>query len=389
MARAPAVFICYRRKENLQHAALLEESLGRILGPGAVFRDQKAIGPGDRFPARIEKAIRDAAVVLVLIGNDWLDIRSSASTQRRLERAGDYVRREIELALEHQRTIIPLLIDGASMPDSRDLPRTIAALSETHAVDLSWQAGLREIAEKVRSEEQRLAEEIRVPVGDPSPANAAARAMESSIRNQSLGDVNLDESELSATLDRLTDFEREHGAFMMPDLLYAIDSIGVKVKRKRLRYVARSKTVLSLAQLVDCLHSRRTVLAGLRTLNRWWEDKSSTRQLVDVDDKASFGGGVPCIVSGWNEGRREFEVHTFHPRLGKAGVMTLTYKAAERLLSDMRLIEAAPMVMPFSQKARRDLEDRLPKHRTRTAPVPTPQRDEPAKRRPRRRPPTR
>src|SRR5262249_26469441 len=222
-ARAPVVVISYRRSENLQHAALLEESLGMLLGPGAVFRDQSAIEPGDAFPARIEKAIRDAAVVLVLIGSGWLELRSAKSTQRRLEQAGDYVRREIELALEHGRTIIPVLLDGASMPLPEDLPNSIAALSLANAVNLSWQGGLREVAEKVRNEERRLTEEIRVPVGDTSPANAAARAMESSISNQGLGDVSLDETELSATLDRLTDFEREQGAFMMPDLLYAID----------------------------------------------------------------------------------------------------------------------------------------------------------------------
>lgn len=354
-----------------------------LLGPGAVFRDQSAIEPGDAFPARIEKAIRDAAVVLVLIGSGWLELRSAKSTQRRLEQAGDYVRREIELALEHGRTIIPVLLDGASMPLPEDLPNSIAALSLANAVNLSWQVGLREIAEKVRNEERRLTEEIRVPVGDTSPANAAARAMESSISNQGLGDVSLDETELSATLDRLTDFEREQGAFMMPDLLYAIDFIGVKVKRKTLRYVARSKAVVSLPQLVECLRSHCTVLAGLTALNTWWDNPSSTRRVVDVEPKASIGGGMPCIISGWNERRREFEVHTFHPLLGQAGVLTLTYKAAERLLSDMRLIEAAPMTLPFSTKARRDLAARLPKHRTGSAPAPSAQRDDPPKRRPR------
>ena len=48
-------------------------------------------------------------------------------------------------------------------------------------------------------------------------------------------------AELSATLDRLTDFKREHGAFLMSDLIYAIDLIGVKASRGAARYVARSK----------------------------------------------------------------------------------------------------------------------------------------------------
>ena len=70
-----------------------------------------------------------------------------------------------------------------------------------------------------------------------------------------------------------------------------------------------------------------------------------------------------CIVSGWNEARREFEVHTFHPFLGTQGVLTLTYKAARRLLNvqEMRVIEAAPMPVPFSAKAQHDMTSRLPK----------------------------
>ena len=69
-ASTPLVFISYRRSENLLHATLLEKSLSEPLLPGAVFRDQTAIIPGDVFPTRIENAIRGAAVVLVLIGQE-------------------------------------------------------------------------------------------------------------------------------------------------------------------------------------------------------------------------------------------------------------------------------------------------------------------------------
>ena len=80
----------------------------------------------------------------------------------------------------------------------------------------------------------------------------------------------------------------------------------------------------------------------------WWNDPATTRGVLDHDPKAGIAGGLLCIVSGWNERRREFEIHTFHPLLGERGVLTLTYKAVEHLLdvSAARLIEAAPMPMP-------------------------------------------
>jgi hypothetical protein len=363
-APTPSVFISYRRSENLRQATFLEESLAALLGPGAVFRDQTAIKPGDKFPTRLDTTIRGVAVVLVLIGPRWVELRDERSNQRRLDLADDFVRREIEIAIDAKRKIVPLLVDGARMPETAMLPRSIAALSDHQAVELPWHDPLRTIAETVLNEAQRLSDEVRVPVGTSSKANAAARAMEASLRNQNLGRVQLDARELSATLDRLTDFKRDHGAFLMPDLIYAIDMIGVRARRGSARYVARSKAIESLDHLIECLRRNQTVLAGLTMSSAWWNDAATTRGVLDHDPKkAGTAGGLVCIVSGWNERRREFEIHSYRPLLGERGVLTLTYRAVEHLLdlSEARLIEAAPMPLPFSQKAQRDLASRLPR----------------------------
>ena len=74
-APTPLVFISYRRSENLRQTTFLEESLAALLGPGAVFRDKTAITPGDKFPTRLDTAIRGVAVVLVLIGPGWVELR--------------------------------------------------------------------------------------------------------------------------------------------------------------------------------------------------------------------------------------------------------------------------------------------------------------------------
>jgi TIR domain-containing protein len=360
---SPYVFISYRRDQNSLHAALLESSLAEVLGPGAAFLDKASLEPGDAFPARIEHAIRDSAVVVVVIGRNWLEVKDPRSGRRRLDQANDFVRREIEWALELRRKIVPVLVDGAVWPPAERLPPSIASLTLAQAVDFSWLDGVRRIAETATTEAQRLNAEVRVAVGDPTPANAAVRAMEASIRNQNGGRVTLDESELAATLDRITDFKRDQGAFLMPDLIYAIDLIGVRARRSARRYVARSKALASLDDLVAALRRNQTVVAGLRALDTWWSDPALTKRPIEDDPAANFAGGFLCIVSGWHEARREFEVHTFHTLLGNQGVLTLTYKAAKRLLNvqEMRMIEAAPMPVPFSAKAQRDLESRLPK----------------------------
>lgn len=362
-AAAPSVFISYRRSENLRQATYLEESLSAILGPGVVFRDQKAIKPGDAFPPLLDATIRNAAVVLVLIGPDWADLRDVKSGQRRLDMREDFVRREIEVAIDARRKIVPLLLDGAQMPDEAALPRAIAVLAQRQAVELPWHVPLLSIAETVRNEVQRLLDEVRVPVGASSEANAAARAMEASLRNQNLGRVRLDARELSATLDRLTDFKREYDAFLMPDLIYAIDTIGIKASRGSARYVARSKAIASLDELIECLRRNQTVLAAVMMPGAWLEHPESTRGVLDHDPKAGIMGGLACVVSGWNERRRVFELYTFRPWLGEGGVLTLTDKALSRLLvlDETRVIEAARMPVPASLKAQRDLQSRLPR----------------------------
>jgi hypothetical protein len=56
---------------------------------------------------------------------------------RRLDRPDDHVRREIELALERNVKIIPVLVGGAEIPGPQELPSSIAALSSRNALVIS------------------------------------------------------------------------------------------------------------------------------------------------------------------------------------------------------------------------------------------------------------
>src|SRR5262249_60457271 len=115
------------------------------------------------------------------------------------------------------------------------------------------------IARAVSIEAQRLANEIKVPLGGTTSANAVVRAMEVSLHSQGRR-VRLDAAELSATLDRLSDFKRIGNSFLMADLIYAIDLIGVKAVSGNSRYVARSKAIESLEHLVQALLQKKIVL---------------------------------------------------------------------------------------------------------------------------------
>lgn len=117
------IFVSYRRSDAGGHAFRVFERLRDRFGEQYVFFDQDSIEPGDHFPDHIEKAIRSAAVVLVVIGPNWLD----ELNERAANRQTDFVRHEVSIAVERKRStndqveVIPLLVGDATMPAPDDL----------------------------------------------------------------------------------------------------------------------------------------------------------------------------------------------------------------------------------------------------------------------------
>jgi len=121
-------FLSYRRKDDRWAARLLFEGLSKTLGDRAVFRDVDAISLGEDFRNRIDDAVGRCAVVLVLIGPYWLD-PGRRRGKRRIDSEDDWVRIEIEMALQRHRPIIPLLLDDAEALSASALPPSLAELA--------------------------------------------------------------------------------------------------------------------------------------------------------------------------------------------------------------------------------------------------------------------
>ena len=130
------IFISYRRGESAGYAGRLHESLERRLGDGHVFRDVDELEPGQDFVDAISARLRECAACLVMIGSEWLLV-TDRTGRRRLEQANDYVRLEIEAALNRlDLLVVPVLVEGATMPSAEDLPAAMRALSRRHALSL-------------------------------------------------------------------------------------------------------------------------------------------------------------------------------------------------------------------------------------------------------------
>jgi len=158
------VFISYRRDDCAGHAGRLYDHLVERFGDDAVFMDIDAIEPGVDFGERIEKAIGLCSVLIALIGDDWLHITDSAG-RRRLDNPADLVRLEIVGALRRSDLrVIPVLVEGATMPPTEALPDDLKPLARRNALELSdgrW-----------RYDADRLIEVVE-RVASPAPGTAA------------------------------------------------------------------------------------------------------------------------------------------------------------------------------------------------------------------------
>jgi hypothetical protein len=134
----PRVFINYRREDSPGSAGRLYDHLAEEIPAEHLFMDVDAIAPGVDFVNEIEQAVKSCDVLLVIIGRSWLTAVDRQG-KRRLDDPDDFVRLEIATALKHDVRLIPVLVDGATMPAVGDIPRDIQALVRRNAVEISHQ----------------------------------------------------------------------------------------------------------------------------------------------------------------------------------------------------------------------------------------------------------
>lgn len=127
-----AIFISYRRKDSAGYAGRLCDRLSEVFGAKNVFMDVEDIHPGEDFAQAIEDRIAACAVVIAVVGPQWLPILKD-----RLAAKDDFVEHEIASALKRNVRVIPVLVGGATMPEVSDLPEPLAPFSRHQAVVLS------------------------------------------------------------------------------------------------------------------------------------------------------------------------------------------------------------------------------------------------------------
>jgi hypothetical protein len=150
------IYLSYRRRESAAYAGRLYDHLSHHFGAGSVFMDIGGIGRGQDFGRAIESALSACEIVLVLIGKTWASC-TGPDGGRRLDDARDWVRLEVAAALRRDILVVPVLIEGAALPEAASLPEELRPLCQRNTSELSDLRWLYDVGELVKDLEKVVA----------------------------------------------------------------------------------------------------------------------------------------------------------------------------------------------------------------------------------------
>lgn len=155
------VFINYRRDDSAGWAGRLHDRLVRTLPARRVFIDVDDIPPGEDFAGLLDAQVAQCDVFLAVIGPRWLN-SADAGGHRRIDNPSDFVRIEIASALRRSNVhVIPVLVDGAAVPNAAELPEDLRPLVERNALQIRGEHFHRDSERLVATVSRRLPLRVR------------------------------------------------------------------------------------------------------------------------------------------------------------------------------------------------------------------------------------
>jgi TIR domain-containing protein len=129
------IFISYRREDSSAWAGRLSDRLRSHFPSNHIFMDVDAIDPGVDFIEAVEEVVSACDVLIAVIGSRWMTA-SDRGGRRRLDIPEDIVRLEIATALKRGIRVIPVLVEGATMPEVAELPDDLKTLVRRNALEI-------------------------------------------------------------------------------------------------------------------------------------------------------------------------------------------------------------------------------------------------------------
>lgn len=128
------IFISYRRSDHPDFVERIRDWFSWRYGRENVFIDFDSIRPASDWDSAIRREIAQSDALIVIIGPKWLKLLQGAAKNPDKD---DYVRLEIQLALQEGKVIAPVCIKGARQPKPTDLPEELRPVFKRHFSDLN------------------------------------------------------------------------------------------------------------------------------------------------------------------------------------------------------------------------------------------------------------
>lgn len=132
---AGKIFVNYRRSQSLKEADHLATILGTHFGEKRVFVDVRGIAGFSDWFEILREQVEGTAALIALIGRDWLGALDKREYPDN-EATKDFVRYEIAEALKRNIPVLPVLLDGATLPKEQQLPMEMRGLLRCQGMEL-------------------------------------------------------------------------------------------------------------------------------------------------------------------------------------------------------------------------------------------------------------
>ena len=176
------VFISYRYAEMSGTAWAVYLGLKERFDADNMFLDNSTLHGGMQWLDEIRSHVAGAGAFLALIGPNWM--QSLTDHQQRGD--VDWVVKETDLALQSRPhvTVIPVLVDGAEVPESSELPPALRGLLDCQAERLHHNNLLDDIqhlADRLSEIRENLAPTRGPDIPEPEPSSGGDNGQSSGL----------------------------------------------------------------------------------------------------------------------------------------------------------------------------------------------------------------
>ena len=126
------IILSYRREDSAGVTGRIFDRLAQEFGTDRVFMDIDSMPAGVDFHDHLQEILENCGALVVVVGKSWRSQRKGQPA--RIMDPDDWVRIEVETALQRGIPVVPLLIDGASLPTREQLPETLWPLLRRNAL---------------------------------------------------------------------------------------------------------------------------------------------------------------------------------------------------------------------------------------------------------------